>query len=167
MTTIQGNDAFLMVKVSGVYKYAGCMQSITFRNTVEDIETTTIDSDTSREYIAGLDSAEGSFNGVASLDDLSKYQYEVFVSDKRLVSDYRVYITDSLSNVFQYDFKAKTQTIELNSQAGSICKFSVGFLVSGTITKIKTSSSGGGVNYLVDGNGDYILDGGGNYIIVP
>lgn len=159
MTDIQARNVFLQVKVDTTYKYVGCMQSLNIKHSVEDIETTTADSSTSREYVAGFDSAEGSFGSIAAIDSLSKYQYEDFVADRRLVKDYRAMIMNSYGDKLQFDFKAKVQSVEFIKQTGSVCKFSVNFLVSGEITTTKTYD-----HVLLDGGGDLLLNGDGDLI---
>lgn len=137
MTLVQGKNAFLQVKVGDNYKYAGCMQTISIRQNVEDIETTTVDSITDREYEAGFNTSEGTFGGVTSINSFTNYQYQDFVDNKRGVQDFRVTLTDDDGNTLQYDFKAKTQSIELNNQAGQLSKYTVNFLVSGAISTTK------------------------------
>lgn len=159
MTDIQAKDVFLQVKVGTTYKYVGCMQSLNIRHNVEDIEITTVDSGTDRDYVAGFSSAEGSFGAITTIDSLSKYQYEDFVSDRRLVKDYRIMITDSYGDNLQYDFKAKTKTIEFIKQTAQVCKFSVNFLVCGAITPTKSYD-----HALIGGDGELILNGDGDII---
>lgn len=165
MSDIQAKNAFLWVNDGSGFRLAGCMKALSLQFTVDDIETTTANSSSDREYVAGFSKTSGTFDAITSIDQLTKYQYADFVVNRRDVLAYRVGLTDNSGNILQFDFNAKVQTVTLNNQIPQVSGYSVAFLVSGVVT-LTITIDGVSTSYLLDGNNDYIFDGSGEYIIV-
>lgn len=164
MTTVLGKDVTIYVYRGGSPAMGVCATNVSRRESVETINTTTIDSGRENEYIGGSTDSEIVLDGVRTLNRNSDWQVDDFEIGEieRIIIIY----LDTFGNSVSYDGNVLITGIDDSNPAGEFSTYTVTMLRSGAWTKLYNVVVGD-EHYLVDGNGDYILDSNGDYIIVP
>jgi hypothetical protein len=164
MTTVLGRNVHYYIYRSGVPTLTVCATNISRRESVETINTTTIDSGRENEYIGGSTDSELVLDGVRTLSLTTNWQAD----DWEIGELYRVILIymDALGNSVSYDGNVLITGIDDSNPADNHSTYSVTMLRSGSWTKLSNVPVGESFA-LVDSNGDYILDGNGDFIIVP
>src|SRR4051812_39314737 len=101
MTTVLGRNVHYYIYRSGVPTLTVCATNISRRESVETINTTTIDSGRENEYIGGSTDSELVLDGVRTLSLTTNWQAD----DWEIGEVYRVILIymDALGNSVSYD----------------------------------------------------------------
>jgi len=154
MTPIKGKDAFLWVFKDGSWVVTVCAKTTSLEFDVEDIETTTVDSGTDRDYIPGYSDGTVGFEGLNTIDETTKYQFHEFISNRRVIHRCKMVLTDSAGRIVQYEFLAKVQRISLTNDAKTFSSNSLTLKLCGAVTETlvvtPSSSSGGSAGRIVE-----------------
>lgn len=163
MNYVIGKDVNLYVYRSGTPVLTVCATNVTRREGAQTVARLVRGSGKHRLYSSTLLDSTVTLEGVRTLDS-TNWQ----IDDFDIGADYRVLIVykDAANNTVAYDGTVIVTGIDDNNGATDFSTYTVTMIRSGAWTKL-TSVVIGGVNYLVDGNGDLILDGNGDYIEVP
>jgi predicted secreted protein len=164
MIKVRGKDVTLYVYRGGSPALAVCATNLSRRESVENLNITTIDSTRANEYVGGSTDSEVTLSGVRTLANSSDWQIDDFEigNIERIIIIY----LDSAGNSVSYDGNVLITGVEDENGAADFSTYSVTMLRSGAWTKLYDITIGG-VHYLVDSNGDFILDSFGNRIITP
>jgi hypothetical protein len=87
-----------------------------------------------------------SFDGLATLDETTKYQFYEWIRNRRVVHRMKMIFTDPLGNVLQYEFAAKFQRISVSNDVKTLSGASFTMKVCGKLIEtivVNVSSSGG------------------------
>lgn len=159
MTVVLGRDVHLYVYRDAVAVLTVCATNLTKRETAEQINITTIDSGRENEYIGGATDSDLSLEGLITLDELPKQQYEDFEVGENY--DVLMTYTNSWGDRLAINGNVLVTGIDDNNGAADFSNYTISMIRNGAWTKVKTFD-----NILVDGPGNPILDGNGDLIRV-
>lgn len=157
MTIVRGKDIDLYVKRGLGYVPTACATNLSIEETAEEVNITTVDSGRENEYEGGATDASLSFEGVMTLDELSKWQYEDFVVGN--TEQIRVDFVNSYGDALKYEMFVVIISKSAQGDVNDFGSFSISMKRSGAMTSVKTYD-----NILVDSDGLPILDSDGNLI---
>lgn len=160
---IRGKDVNLYVYVGGSPVPAVCATNVSTRETSGILSTLTRGGGKVRTYKPTVKDATITLDGVRTLGE-ADFEADSFRAGDEL--HIIIIYTDDNGDSLSYDMNVIVTETSDSNEASAFGTFSISMLRSGPWTKLKTVVSGG-VNYLVDSNGDYIRDMNGDLIIVP
>lgn len=105
--TIWGNNAILQILISGTYYDVFCAKSFSLDWVQDEIEKTSINSGTSREYMLGMGSGTCSVSGVTKIDNTegeTNYLYFFQLAVRRSELPLRVYLESQDGTTKQITF---------------------------------------------------------------
>lgn len=160
---IRGKDVNLYVYVAGTPTAAVCATNVSTRATAGTLSTLTMGGGKDRTYVSTARDATITLDGVRTLGETG-FEADNFIAGDEL--HIIIIYTDDAGDVLSYDMNVIVTECSDSNPAEDFGTYSISMLRNGPWTKLKTVVSGG-VNYLVDMNGDYIYDSNGDLIIVP
>lgn len=162
MSYVRGKDITIAVEGvsgSGDFDFSACGTNFSTERTAEKINITTADSGKENEYEGGATDGTGSVEGLITLDELTKFQYEDWVAaigtKKRVQIDY----TDTYGDRLRYEMDILIDGVSDRGDVNDFGAFTVTFTRSGAevVTKVWDHA-------LVDSDGDPIPDSDGDII---
>jgi predicted secreted protein len=150
MNTVNGKDVFLWVFSGGAYILTACGKSLSMEFDVEDIAVATEDSGTDNDYVAGFSDGSVTFEGLVTIDDATKYQFDDWVDTRRVRHQLKVVFTDTAGNILQYEFAAKARKVGATSEVKSKVSSSLDLKICGPVSRTKI------VNDLPSSGGSYV-----------
>lgn len=143
MNVVKGKDVFLWVFRSGAYVLTACGKSVSMEFEVEDIPIATESSGSDNDYVSGFSDGTVSFEGITTIDEDTKYQFEEWVDNRRARHQTKIVFTDSAGNILQYEFASKVRKVAGTGDVKSLAGTSVLLKICGAVTKTKVLSGGG------------------------
>jgi hypothetical protein len=163
MITVRGKDVNLYVYRSGTPVLTVCATNVSRRESANTVTLLTRGAGKSRIYTSTTNDSTVTLEGVRTLNS-TDWQIDDF--DIGATEQIIMIYEDSLGNSVAYDGNVVITGIDDSNAAADFSTYTVTMLRSGPWTKLHSVIIGG-VNYLVDNNGDQILDGNGDPILVP
>jgi hypothetical protein len=137
MSKVKGNNQFIEMLVDGDYYPFFCCKDFDFTQNQDLIEVTSVNSNSAREYEAGLTTASLNINGVTILDNTDEQisgNYLMQQSIRRVIQTLRIRQIDDDGNSFQIMFNAVITSNTLTRTRGSYGQSSVAMTVTGEPT---------------------------------
>jgi len=135
--TVQGKNILAKMKVDATYYNVFCGKSLTFTLDQDELETTTVNSGTMREYIAGIGNAVLEISGVTVLDNTGSriaITYLQAQSIRQQVQDWQILMTDDDGDQISYTFQGIIRSTSFNKSIPGYSQSNVSIRVSGEIT---------------------------------
>lgn len=136
MNTVLGRNVIVSMYVVDGYYPVFCCKDAEFSMSQDEIETTSVNSGTSREYTAGMMSATLTVSGVTTLDNTNSrvsVTYLMQQSVRRQVREMMIVLTDDDSNDIVITFNAIITTTGFSRNTNGYSQSNVGFRVTGNI----------------------------------
>jgi predicted secreted protein len=135
--TVQGKNIIAYMKVDTTYYPVFCAKTLRFSMEQDELEVTSINSGSSREYIAGMTNATMEVSGVTTSDNTNgrvsiTYLQQIIV--RRQIQDWKIVMTDDSSNTVNYIFKGLIRTTDFDKVLPGYSTSNVSVRVSGNIT---------------------------------
>lgn len=132
---IKGKNMVAQVEIDSVWYPVFCAKTVEFTNEQDEIETTTINSGISREYLPGMNNATMTCGGVAQMINDTKVGvvYLLQESIRRTMLSMRIYMTDDEGTVRQLTFNAFVRSLSISRERASYAQSSATFRISGAI----------------------------------
>lgn len=137
MNTIRGKNIVCSMYVTDAYYPIFCAKTAEFTINQDEIETTSVNSGSSREYVPGMSNATLSMTGVTTLDntnDRVSVLYLMQQSIRRATQDCIITLTDDSGNDVVIQFYAIITSTGFTRDVASYSQSSVTFRVTGNIT---------------------------------
>jgi hypothetical protein len=136
MNTIRGKNIVCSMLVDSTYYPIFCAKTAEFNINQDEIETTSVNSGSSREYVPGMMNATLSMTGVTTLDNTNSrisVLYLMQQSIRRQVRDLIITLTDDDANDIVISFQAIIVATGFTRDVASYSQCSVNFRVTGDI----------------------------------
>lgn len=132
---IKGKNMIAQVNIDDVWYPVFCAKTVEFTNEQDEIETTSINSGISREYIPGMNNATMTVTGVAQMINDTKVGvvYLLQESIRRTMLDMRIYMTDEEGTIRQLTFDAFVKSLSMTRERATYAQSSATFRISGPI----------------------------------
>lgn len=134
MNTVKSNNVIIEVDISGTYYPVFCGKTMEYSQNQELIEVTSINSEISREYEAGMTTATLSIQGVTVLDNTDNkvsITYLMQESIRRAAQTMRIRLTDDDGGTLQIAFSALITNNTLSRSFGSYSQSSTSLTITG------------------------------------
>lgn len=137
MNTVKGNNVIIEVLISGIYYPIFCGKTMEFTQSQDVVEITSVNSQSSREYQAGLTTSSLSISGVTILDNTGgniSVTYFMQPSIRRAAQTMRISLTDDDGGSLQIAFSAIITNNTFSRARGTYSQSSMGLTVTGEPT---------------------------------
>src|SRR5574343_56785 len=137
MNTIKGKNIVCSMYVTDNYYPVFCGKTAEFTINQDEIETTSVNSPNSREYVPGMMNATLSMTGVTTLDNTNgrvSVLYLMQQSIRRSVQDLIITLTDDDGSDIVISFSAIITTTGFNRDVASYSNSNVTFRITGPVT---------------------------------
>ncbi len=134
---ILGKNMFFELKIDGDWYPVFCAKTVELSTSLEEIETTNVNSGASREYAPGMESAEVVCTGIATSDNTNNRISIIYLmqqSVRRRIFEARVRSTDNDGNATVISFYAFTRDTSWSRAVNTFAQSSATFRVSGGLT---------------------------------
>lgn len=136
MNTIRGKNIVCSMLVDSEYYPIFCAKTAEFNVNQDEIETTSVNSGSSREYVPGMMNATLSMTGVTTLDNSNSRVSVLYLmqqSIRRQVRDLIITLTDDNGDDIVISFQAIITATGFTRDVASYSQSSVTFRVTGDI----------------------------------
>lgn len=134
--TVKGRNTIVSMLVDSVYYPVFCAKTAEFTLEQDEIEVTSIDSPSSREYLPGMSNATCAVTGITTLDNTNgrvSITYLMQQSVRRQLHTFKMTITDDDSNSLEVVFTAMIKTTNINRDTVGYSQSSLQLRVSGVV----------------------------------
>lgn len=132
---IYGDNCLLQIEIDSEWYDVFCAKSMSFDWVQEEIETTSINSTKSREYVPGMSSGTASANGVTKIDNSEgtiSWPYLFQTSIRSTILSMRVYMVAQDGDTLQVSFDGFITNLNLTGDVTAFSQSAVTFRVTGT-----------------------------------
>jgi hypothetical protein len=137
MSKIKGKNAVFSLLVGVTYYPVYCCKTWELVQIQEEIEVTSVNSGSDREYEPGMSSSTVECTGVATLDNTGGIISPTYLQQqavRRLNQSWRITLTDDDSNVLVYSFDGIITKTGISKQTGSYLGASLSVRVTGALS---------------------------------
>lgn len=159
MNAVLGKDVQLYVYRDAVAVLTVCATNLTRRKTSGSVSRLVRGAGKNRLYSGTIKEEQLNLEGLITLDELPKWQYEDFEVGENY--DVLITYTNVYGDKLALNGNVLVTGIDDNNGAADFSSYSISMIRNGAWTKAKTYD-----NILVDGLGNPILDGNGDLIRV-
>lgn len=135
---VQSKNILVYLKIDATYYNIFCGQGMTWRYSQEVLETTSVNSGSSREYIAGMGTATLNVSGVHVLDNTESrisWNYLQTLAIRRAVNEWKILQTDDDGDFVIYEFSGVISDGGFSKSIPGYSKSDVNIQVTGDVTQ--------------------------------
>lgn len=136
MNTVKGKNVVVTMRVDGVYYPIFCAQTAQFDTDQEEIEVTSVESGSSREFLPGMFSGLLNCNGITVLDNTDgkiSVTYLLQQGIRQALQPFRIRLTDDEGATFDISFNGMIRNTSFTQERPTYSKSSVTIRVSGDL----------------------------------
>lgn len=134
--TVKGRNTIIYMLVDSVYYPVFCAKTAEFTIDQDEIEVTSINSGSSREYVPGMSNATCAVTGITTLDNSNgrvSITYLMQQSVRRQLHTFKMVLTDDDSSSLEVVFTAMIKTTNINRDTVGYSQSSLQLRVSGVV----------------------------------